>query len=293
MRVGFIGLGRMGLPMARNLARARHTVTAYNRTRARADELAGEGVRVAATPAEAVVGAEVVVTMLSDDPAVEAVLSGPEGALGAMEPGAVHASMSTLGVAFSRRMAEEHARAGVGYVAAPVFGRPEAAEAGKLWVVAAGAPGAVDACAPVFDAVGQGVFRVGEEPEKANVVKLSGNFLLVSMIEALGEAMALARKHGIEAGTLLEVMTSTLFDVPVYRNYGAMIAERRFEPAGFALKLGAKDVRLVLEAADEVRAPMPLASLAHDHFVSGLAKGYGEIDWAGLARVVAEDAGLD
>lgn len=293
MRVGFIGLGSMGLPMARNLVRAGHPVAAYNRTRSRAEQLAGDGARVAATPAEAADGAEVLVTMLSDDPAAGAVLFGEDGALGALAPGAVHASMSTLGVPFSRRLAEEHARAGVGYVAAPVFGRPEAAEAGKLWVVAAGAPDAIDRCRPVFDAVGQGTFRVGEEPEKANVVKLSGNFMLASMIEALGEAMALARKHGIEAGALLEVLTSTLFNVPVYRSYGGMIAERRFEPAGFALKLGAKDVRLVLQAADEVQAPMPLASVAHAHFTEGLAKGYGEIDWAGMARVVAENAGLD
>jgi 3-hydroxyisobutyrate dehydrogenase-like beta-hydroxyacid dehydrogenase len=293
MRVGFVGLGRMGLPMARNLARAGHEVAAYNRTRSRAEALAEAGGRAVDTPAEAASGAEVVVTMLADDAAVEAVTLGEDGILGALRPGAVHLGMSTVGVALSRRLAEAHRSAGQGYVAAPVFGRPEAAEGAKLWVVAAGAPEAVDRCEPVFDAVGQGMFRVGEEPEKANVVKLAGNFMLAGMIEALGEAMALGRRHGVEAPKLLEVLTSTLFNLPVYRNYGGMIAEGRFEPAGFALRLGLKDVRLVLDAADEAAVPMPLASLAHDHFLSGVARGWGELDWAGMGRVIAENAGLE
>lgn len=293
MRVGFVGLGRMGLPMARNLVRAGHEVAAYNRTQSRADALAEAGARAADTPADAAAGAEVVVTMLSDDAAVEAVTLGEGGILGALPPGALHLGMSTVGVALSRRLAAEHGRAGQGYVAAPVFGRPEAAEGAKLWVVAAGAPEAVDRCEPVFDAVGQGMFRVGEEPEKASVVKLAGNFMLAGMIEALGEAMALGRRHGVEAPKLLEVLTSTLFNLPVYRNYGGMIAEGRYEPAGFALELGLKDVRLVLEAADEVAVPMPLASLAHDHFLSGVARGWGGLDWAGMGRVIAENAGLE
>lgn len=293
MRVGFVGLGRMGLPMAQNLVRAGHQVAAYNRTRSRADALAEAGARAADTPADAAAGAEVVVTMLADDAAVEAVTLGEDGILGALPPGAVHLGMSTTGVALSRRLAAEHGRAGQAYVAAPVFGRPEAAEGAKLWTVAAGAPDAVDRCEPVFEAVGQGMFRVGEEPEKASVVKLAGNFMLAGMIEALGEAMAFGRKHDVEASKLLEVLTSTLFNLPVYRNYGGMIAEGRFEPAGFALRLGLKDVRLVLEAADEVAVPMPLASLAHDHFLSGVARGWGDLDWAGMSRVVAENAGLE
>ena len=293
MRVGFVGLGRMGLPMARNLERSGHEVAAYNRTRSRAGALAEAGGRAADTPADAADGAEVVVTMLADDAAVEEVTLGEGGILGALRPGAVHLGMSTVGVALSRRLAEEHHRAGQGYVAAPVFGRPEAAEGAKLWVVAAGAPEAVDRCEPVFEAVGQGMFRVGEEPEKASVVKLAGNFMLAGMIEALGEAMALGRKHGVDAPKLLEVLTSTLFNLPVYRNYGGMIAEGRFEPAGFALRLGLKDVRLVLDAADEAAVPMPLASLAHDHFLSGVARGWGELDWAGMGRVIAENAGLE
>lgn len=293
MRVGFVGLGRMGLPMARNLVRAGHEVAVYNRTRSRADALVEAGARVADTPADAASGAEVVVTMLADDAAVEAVTLGGDGILGALPVGAVHAGMSTTGVGLSRRLAAEHGRAGQRYVAAPVFGRPEAAEGAKLWVVAAGAPDAVDRCEPVFDAVGQGMFRVGEEPEKASVVKLAGNFMLAGMIEALGEAMALGRRHGVEAPKLLEVLTSTLFNLPVYRNYGGMIAEGRFEPAGFALRLGLKDVRLVLDAADEAAVPMPLASLAHDHLLSGVARGWGDLDWAGMGRVIAANAGLE
>lgn len=292
MRVGFIGTGQMGRPMAANLLRAGHELTAYNRTRARAAALAAAGARVAETPAAAADGAEVLITMLADDAAVEAALFGDDGAFYALAPGAVHACMATVGVEFSRELGRAHAEAGHGYVAAPVFGRPAAAEAAKLWVVAAGAAEARQRCAPLFEALAQGVFALGEEPERASVVKLAGNFLIAAMIEALGEAFVLTRKHGVPPADFLQVVGS-LFGSPLYQNYGGLVAEQRYQPPGFALKLGLKDVRLVLQAADAAAAPLPLASLLHLRLLTAVAHGWGDDDWAALARLAAGNAGLE
>lgn len=300
MKIGFVGLGNMGQPMARNLLRSGHELTVYNRTRSRAEEFAAQGARVADSPRAAARGAEALVTMLADDAAVEAVVLGSsaerrsdaEAAIEALGSGAVHVSMSTISVALSRRLSEAHAARGQAYVAAPVFGRPEAAEGAKLWVVAAGEADAVERCRPVFDAVGRGLSVVSEEATAANVVKLAGNFLIASMIEALGEAFALSRKSGVGAARLLEIVNGALFKSPVYENYGRIVADERYEPAGFKLRLGLKDARLALAAADELAVPMPLASLIRDHFLSEVARGRGESDWAALARVSAESAGL-
>lgn len=299
MKVGFIGLGNMGMPMARNLIRAGHELIVYNRTRSRAEELQADGARVADSPAEAARDAEVLITMLADDHAVTEVIFGSDnsqngdGALGALGRGAAHVSMSTISVSLSRRLAEAHRAKGQKYLAAPVFGRPEAAAAAKLSIVAAGDTREIERCRPLFEAMGQNVFGVGEEPPAANVVKLGGNFMIASMIEALGEAFALARKSGVGAKQFLEIINGALFKSPIYENYGGIIAGERYEPAGFKLKLGLKDVRLVLEAAEMAAAPMPLASLVHDHFLSAVARGQGERDWAALARVSADHAGLD
>jgi len=292
MKVGFIGLGSMGAPMARNILKAGHEVTVYNRTRSRAEALERDGARVADEPAAAASGAEVLVTMLSDDVAVESMLLGEIWAMGTLPQGAVHASMSTISPELSRRLAEAHAAAGHGYVAAPVFGRPEAAEAGKLWILAAGEKEHIAACAPVFDAVGQGVLELGEDVAAANVVKVAGNFLLASAIEAMGEAFTMVRKHGIDPHRFLEIANGHVFRSPVYQAYGGMIAEGEYEPAGFKLIHGLKDTRLVMEAADEVNVPMPLASLIRDHYLSAVARGWAEIDWAGLGRVNAANGGL-
>jgi 3-hydroxyisobutyrate dehydrogenase-like beta-hydroxyacid dehydrogenase len=200
--------------------------------------------------------------------------------------------MSTISPVLSRRLAEAHGKAGHGYVAAPVFGRPEAAESGKLWIVAAGAAGDLDRCRPVLESLGQGVTHVGEDVAAANVVKVAGNFLLASAIEAMGEALALIRKYGIPPELFLEIVAGKVFQSPVYEKYGSRVMEEKFEPAGFKLKLGLKDMRLVLKAADEVAAPMPLASLLRDHYLSAVARGWADIDWAAIARVVAENAGL-
>jgi 3-hydroxyisobutyrate dehydrogenase-like beta-hydroxyacid dehydrogenase len=292
MRMAFAGLGRMGTPMAANLVRAGHAVAVYNRSAGRAAGLETLGAIVTASPAAAAAGAELAVTMLADDAAVEQVVLGADGLLGALPRGAAHVSMSTISVALSRRLAAAHADAGQRYVAAPVFGRPEAAAAAKLWIVAGGEEAAVAACRPAFDALGQGVIVAGSEPEAANAVKLAGNFLLASTIEALAEAQTLARAWGVDPGTFMAVINA-LFRSPVVESYGGAIAARRFEPAGFALALGLKDVRLTLAAADARSVPMPFASCLHDRFLAAAGRGMGGIDWSGIARLAAEDAGLD
>jgi 3-hydroxyisobutyrate dehydrogenase-like beta-hydroxyacid dehydrogenase len=292
MKVGFVGLGNMGHGMASNLLKAGHELVVYNRTPAKAEPLRSQGARVARTPREAAKGAEAVFTMLSDDHAVEAAVFGDDGLLGGLEKGAIHLSSSTLSVALSERMSEAHARAGQGYVAAPVFGRPEAAEAKQLWVLAAGAKAEVERCRPLLEAVGRGLTVLGEKASAANVVKLSGNFLIASMMEALGEAFALTRKAGIEPQVFLEVFQSVFARSPIFERYAGAIAEAKFEPAGFALRLGLKDLGLVLQAAGSAEVPMPLASLLRDHFLEGTARGLGEKDWAALATLAAERAGL-
>lgn len=292
MKVGFIGLGSMGLPLARHALQAGHTVTVYNRTRDRAEPLRSLKPTIAATPAAAARGAEVLLTMVADDDALETVMAGEDGALTGLGRGAVHVSLSTISPRLSRSLAVRHRAAGQGYVAAPVFGRPEAAEAKKLWIVAAGPADALARCRPLLDELGQGVILAGADAARANVIKLAGNFLLAAAIEAMGEAFALARKYDIAPADLLEIVNGRLFRSPIYENYGKLIAEERYEPAGFKLRYGLKDVRLALGAAEEVAAPMPLASLMRDRYLSGVARGWGDIDWAGLARIAAADAGL-
>jgi 3-hydroxyisobutyrate dehydrogenase-like beta-hydroxyacid dehydrogenase len=230
--------------------------------------------------------------MLADDSAVEAAFFGDGNGLSALGQGAVHISMSTISVALSDRLAEAHRSAGQAFVAAPVFGRPEAAAAAKLFVVAAGPQTELARCQPLFDAIGQRTFIVGDKPSSANLVKLSGNFLLAAMIECLGEAFALVRKGGVDPHSYLEILTNTLFSAPAYKTYGTIIANQQYEPAGFKMALGLKDIRLALAAADALATPMPVASLVHDHFLSGVAQGAGDSDWSALARLAAVNAGL-
>jgi 3-hydroxyisobutyrate dehydrogenase-like beta-hydroxyacid dehydrogenase len=291
MKVGWIGLGNMGQAMARNLLKAGHELLAYSRTRARAEDLRQDGARVVNSPAEAA-AAPVLVTMLADDPALEDVIFGSGKVLGALGQGNAHISMSTISVALSNRLAEAHRKLGQAYVAAPVFGRPEAAAAAKLFIVAAGPEEAVRQCLPLFDAMGQKTYVVGEEASKANVIKFSGNFLIASMIESLGEAFALVRKHGIDPQQYLEILTSSLFTAPVYKTYGALIAQDKYQPVGFRLALGLKDIRLALAAAEAAAVPMPVASLIRDRLLTAMARGMQDADWASFARLAAENAGL-
>jgi len=290
MKAGFIGLGAMGLPMARNLLKAGHEVTVFNRTRERAESLRAGGATIASRAAD-VCGGDALITMLSDDHALRAVVF--EGQLiPKLAPGTVHISMSTISVALSKELAQAHAEAGNQYISAPVFGRPDAAEAAALAVVAAGPADMIKKCQPLFDAVGRHTFVVGEEPSNANTVKLAGNFLILCVIESLGESYALLRKSGVKPEKFLEVMTSTLFAAPVYKTYGTLIAKEQFVPAGFKLPLGLKDVSLVLAAANDARAPMPVASLVRDHILAAIARHGDDLDWSSFSTILAENAGL-
>ncbi len=292
MKVAFIGLGNMGSHMARHLLGAGHDVTLWNRTLSKAEELRSQGANVAKSPGEAAKDAEAVITMLVDDPAVESAVLHPGGVLESLPPNAVHISMSTISVALSRKLAEEHARRGHKYIAAPVFGRPEAAEAGKLFIVAAGDKGAVERYRPLLEALGQRVFFIGDKPEMANVVKLSGNFLIASVIESLGEAIALTRKYGIDPHQYVDFLTNSLFAAPVYKTYGNLIADEKYQPAGFKMRLGLKDVKLALAAAESADTPLPVASMIRDHMLTAIARGMEDMDWSATAKLAAENAGL-
>ncbi len=292
MKLGFIGLGGMGMPMAQNLLAAGHELVVYNRTRARAEPLREQGARVVDVPARAAVGVDAIVTMLADDAAVEATVLGEDGVVHGLEAGAVHVSSSTISVELSRKLAAAHATVGQRYVAAPVFGRPDAAAAAQLWLVAAGRPADVERCKPIFAAVARGHSVVGEEPSQANVVKLAGNFLIASMIESLSEAFALTRKSGVAPDVFLGVFDAVMAKSPILTRYAGIIARGEHLPAGFKMYLGLKDVRLALQAGALAEVPMPFASQLRDHMLAAVAQGKGDLDWSALAELAAERAGL-
>ena len=290
MKTGFIGLGHMGSAMAANLVKAGHDVTVFNRSPEKLRALLELGAHEAGAVADACHG-EVVITMLADDNAVVDVALAKHGIVETLAKGAIHLSMSTISVALSKRLSEAHAHAGQRFVAAPVFGRPDAAAAAKLFIVAGGEAAAVETCKPLFDALGQKTVPISSEPAAANLVKLSGNFLLAAAIEALGEAIALVGKAGIDRRAYVDLLTSTIFPAPAYKTYGGLLAEGRFQPAAFAAPLGFKDIRLALEAAESLRVPMPFGSLLHDRFLRLLAQGGDSLDWAAIGGLAAQDAG--
>ena len=281
----------MGVGMAHNLLRAGHQLTAYNRSREKAEALKADGAEVAASPAEACRSAQVAFTMLADDNAVADTAFGERGIVAGLPPNAIHISSSTISANLARKLAAEHAAGGQGYLSAPVFGRPDAAENKKLIVVAGGKTEEIERARPLLEAISRAVFVAGPEPWHANLFKLCGNFMLASMLETFGEAFATVRKSGADHHTFLDIMNE-LFGSPVYKNYGTTIANEKFEPAGFTLKLGLKDVRLILEAAGEVNAPMPLASLLRDHLFAAISHGQEQLDWSSISQVAARDAGL-
>ena len=289
MKTGFIGLGHMGSAMARNLVLAGHEVTVFNRTPGRSGALVKLGAHEATDIAGTCHG-EVVITMLADDVAVTDTVLGTDGVLANLAPGAIHVSMSTISVALSRRLAQAHRQAGQRYVAATVMGRPDIAAAAKLFILAAGDPAAVEACQPLFDALGQKTSNIGQDPAAANLVKLTGNFLQAAVIEALGEAVALVGKAGIDRRAYVEVLTSTIFTAPAYKIFGPLIAEGKFEPAAFAAPLGYKDIRLTLAEAENLRVPMPLAGLLHDRFLRLFAQGGDKLDWSAIGGLATQDA---
>jgi 3-hydroxyisobutyrate dehydrogenase-like beta-hydroxyacid dehydrogenase len=290
MKIGFIGLGNMGSAMAGSLLKAGHELTVHNRTAAKAQPLVEHGAKYAAQIADACHG-DVVITMLADDAALESTVFGNGGVLQSLRKDAIHISSSTTSVTLSERLTDAHGKAGQRFVSAPVFGRPEAAAAAKLFVAVAGPPDTLDACTPIFDAIGQKTFRFGNKPSSANLVKLSGNFLIASVIESLSEAMALVSKGGLDQHQYLDFLTSTLFNAPVYKTYGGLIADKKFTPPGFVAPLGLKDVRLTLAAGESLRVPLPLASLIRDRFLTLLARGGEHLDWSAISQVAAEDSG--
>jgi 3-hydroxyisobutyrate dehydrogenase-like beta-hydroxyacid dehydrogenase len=290
MKVGFLGLGQMGAGMAANLVKAGHDVTVYNRTKGKAAALTDQGATEAAAIADACHG-DAVLTMVADDKALEAMAFAESGIIATLPKNAIHISCSTISVALSERLTEAHAKAGQRFIAAPVFGRPDAAAAAKLAVVAAGPAETLADCTPLFEAIGQRTFILGDPPPIANLVKLSGNFLIASVIETLGEAMALVGKAGVDLHAYLDMLTSTLFAAPVYKTYGNLIANGVFEPAGFAAPLGQKDIRLTLAAAEHLSVPMPVASLLRDRFLTLIATGGETLDWSAIGKLAARDSG--
>jgi 3-hydroxyisobutyrate dehydrogenase-like beta-hydroxyacid dehydrogenase len=292
MKIAFLGLGAMGGAMAHNLVKHGHSLVVWNRSPEPARALGVLGVASASTPAAAAKDAEIAITMLADDGAVEAVALGPRGIIEGLPAGAAHISMSTISVALSERLARAHADRGQGYAAAPVFGRPEAAEAQKLFIAVAGEATLIEKIRPALAAMGQRIFVMGGEPAQANLVKLAGNFLITCVIESLAEVFALTTKGGVETAKMHELLIETLFASPVYRTYGGIILESTFSPPGFKMPLGQKDNRLLLQAAEKLEAPMPFAAIVRDRFLAAMANGDGGLDWSAIAKRAAADAGI-
>jgi len=291
MQIGVVGLGHMGSGIASNLLKAGHQLTVWNRSPDKAAALIEAGAVRAQTPAEAADG-DFVITMLADDRAVEAVVFGDGGLLSA--PGqAIHVSMSSIGTSFAARLARAYADAGRPFVSAPVFGRPAIAESGQLMMAVAGKASDLAACEPLFKAVGKRTFVVGEAPEKANLVKLVGNFMMLSAIESMAEAMTVAERGGIAPAMLLDILTGTQFDAPVYRNYGQLLVERRFHPAGFPAPLALKDMGLLDAAAVAARVPMPVLGVLREHLLTAIVRDGEDVDSTGIAEAVAASAGVE
>jgi 3-hydroxyisobutyrate dehydrogenase-like beta-hydroxyacid dehydrogenase len=290
--LGFIGLGNMGEAIAGNLLAAGHSLRVYNRTASKAAGLVAKGAIAEANPADVASPGGVVFTMVADDRALDEVSLSAGSFVEKLGTGGVHISLSTVSPVTSRKLAEYHAKHKVAYVTAPVFGRPEAAKAKKLWVCTSGPAAAKNRIRPLLEEIGQGIVDFGEETGAANVVKLCGNFLIASAIEAIAESLMLARKNGVEPAAIADFFGKTMFSCPVYQGYGKQIAEERFEPVGFRLVLGLKDISLALETAAASSMPLPLASLLRDRWLTGVAKKRGDMDWTAIALGVAEDAGL-
>ena len=291
-KIGFIGLGNMGHALAQNLLADGYDLKVYNRTPEKADDLVKKGATLVSKPAEVVSKGGIVITMLSNDQAVEEIVFGEGGILPRMKEDTIHLSISTLGPDTARKLAKAHEEYGSKYVSSPVFGRPDAAATRKLWVCTAGPQAAKERVQPILQALSQGVYDFGEDVGAANIVKLAGNFMIVSAMEAMAEALTLGEKNGIERSALINMLTQTLFTGRIYQNYGQAISQKRYMPAGFFMELGLKDINLALKTAEEANMPMPLASLLRDRFMVGMAKGREKMDWSALSLGVSEDAGL-
>jgi 3-hydroxyisobutyrate dehydrogenase-like beta-hydroxyacid dehydrogenase len=291
MKIGLIGLGKMGGAIAGHLLEAGHEVRVWNRSPEPAKALVAKGAEAVAKPAD-LLGGDFLLSVLANDAAVRSIVL-DQGLLAAAPAGLLHLNLATISVALAEELAAEHGRRKLDYVAAPVFGRPDVAATGKLQVVVAGEPRAVARAQPLLAAIGQKTWPVGERPGGANAVKLAGNFMIASAIETMGEAVALTRAHGIGAAQFLDILTSTLFDSRAYKVYSPMIAANQYQPAGFEAILGLKDIRLALAAAEAHNIPMPFASVLRDNFLQLVATGGAQDDWSALARITAQRAGLD
>ncbi len=292
--IGFVGLGHMGSAMAANLAAGGGRVIAYIRRPDRAAEIRALGLEPKLNIAD-LFDCDFVISMLPDDAAVrEAVFgkAGEDGLAAGLKPNAVHLSMSTISTAAAGEFATEHGKHRQCYVAAPVFGNPDAAKARELFIIAAGAADALDRCRPLFDLLGQRTFVTGADPESANLVKIVGNAMMATTLEMLGEALALVRKRSLDPAAVLSILTSTMFGSRIHKIYGTKMVAQRFAPSGFVLPLALKDVRLALAEAERANVPMPSVSVVRDRMITGLAHGYAELDWSALGLVAAEAAGI-
>lgn len=290
MKIGFAGLGGMGSAMAANLLQAGYGLKVWNRSPQAAQPLVSAGALQARQPEE-LAEVDVLITMLANDAATEQVVV-ESGLLQQLRAGAIHVNMATVSVALAKRLALLHAERNVGYIAAPVLGRVDVAAAGKLNILAAGDPLLLAKVQPLFEVLGQQTWHFGDQPEQANIVKIAANFTLASAIEAMAEGSALVRNYGVSGADYLYMLSSTLFASPAYKGYGGLIAEEKFEPAGFKLSLGMKDVGLALEAGTNSHTPMPFASVLKDNFLDAVAQGDADLDWSALAKVAARRAGL-
>jgi 3-hydroxyisobutyrate dehydrogenase-like beta-hydroxyacid dehydrogenase len=291
-KIGFIGLGHMGTPMAKNLLAAGYHLQVYNRTLSKTDEL-GQGITKCKTPAEAADGASAVISILSEDEVVREAVLGEDGILKTLPKGALHISMSTISPDTAELLSVKHQQTGSTYLAAPVFGRPEAAAAKKLWICVSGSQPAKDAAKAILENLGQGIIDFGESAGGANVVKIAGNFMIMASLEMMAEAYTLAEKNGLDRAKVSEFFGSTLFNAPIFQNYGKVIANKNYQPVGFKSKLGYKDARLALKLSQQSEMPMPMVSAVHHRLLTAVAKGWGDTDWAeGIGRGVSEDAGV-
>jgi 3-hydroxyisobutyrate dehydrogenase-like beta-hydroxyacid dehydrogenase len=290
--IGFIGLGKMGEPMARNLLRAGYKLRVYNRTSVKAQALAGEGAEVVATLRDVVAPDGVVVSMVANDHALEEVVHGDNGIGKVLGAGGLHISMSTVSPQIAQKLSAFYQKQGASYLAAPVFGRPDAAAARKLWICVAGDVRSKERARPILEALGQQIFDFGENPEAANVVKLAGNFLIGAAIEAMAEAFTFAEKNGVSREKVADVFSQTFLACPIYQNFGKVIATQDYQPAGFKLSLGLKDMNLLNSVAATSLTPMPLGNLLQERLLSAMSKGRADMDWTALAIGASEDAGL-
>ncbi|KAA0990245.1 NAD(P)-dependent oxidoreductase [Dyadobacter aurulentus] len=289
-KIAFLGLGNLGAPIAERLINSGFEVTVWNRTISKAEPLAQLGAKVAENAIDAIEPGGIVFSVLADDSAVEATFS--DALLEKLGQNGLHISMSTISPDCSRKMTETHKKFGVSYVAAPIFARPDAVRSGMGNIVVSGEAGARERAKPLVQNFVKGVFDFGDDPGAANVIKLCGNFMIAASLEMMAEAFTMAEKSGIPRQSIYEMLTSTLFAAPIFQNYGKMVAQHTYEPVLFGLPLGLKDINLTLQASAKVNAPMPLADLVKNRFVSALAKDRAHLDWVALAKGASDDAGF-